>query len=236
MSDTTLKRAEPQPLPEEYLAPPEGVALPESVALDDSGLPPAPEGVESPLSEGVLPPPPIAPPDELVTPMPVRKAPMWPWIAGVIIAFVGVGVVALLFLRSGGGTESVSVDIAGIGTAEFTSVETTRTWEMQQGMTARPSSESRTFIVVRAELATDTADGVMDWAGEAEVGRTDLGSAAMDEVDDAFFIQVSSQDGEEGRDVTWVFNVPTDADLDALRMTLRDGEVVNLGDLPAYGG
>jgi hypothetical protein len=182
----------------------------------------------------VLPPPPIAPPDELVTPTPVRKAPMWPWIAGVIIAFVGVGVVALLFLRSGGGTEAIPVDIAGIGTVEFTSVETTRTWEMQPGSTARPSNESRTFVVVRADMATDTSGDVMDWAREAEVDSSD--AAVMDEVADAFFIQVSTQTGEEGRDITWVFNVPTDADLDVLRMTLRDGEVVNLGELPAYGG
>lgn len=228
MSDTSLKKAEPQALPEEYLAPPEGVALPEQTES------PAVEGVEPPSSEAVLPPPPVAPPDELVAPAPARKAPVWPWIAGVIIAFVGVGVVALLFLRSGGGAEGITVDVTGVGSVEFTSIETTRTWEMQPGTTARPSNESRTFIVVRAELASDTSDGAMDWAREAEVSATD--STVMDEVEDAFFIQVSSKTGEEMRDLTWVFNVPTDADLDVLRMNLRDGEVVNLGDLPTYGG
>ncbi len=229
MSTTSVKRAEPQPPPEEYLAPPQSVVL-----TEPGESPAAPEDVEPASSEAVLTSPLIAPLDDLVAPAPERTAPALRWIVGAILAMLGIGIVALLVLRSGGGTEAVTVDVAGIGTVEFTSIETTRTWEMQPGMTARPSNDSRTFIAVRADLGADMTEGVMDWAREAKVDSPD--PSVMDGVADAFFIQVGKKVGEDSAGITWVFNVPTVADIDGLQMTLKDGEVVNLGDLPAYAG
>jgi hypothetical protein len=238
---STLEKIQPQPLPEEYLAPP--TAPPPAAVVPT----PAPPVMPPPPGAPVVPPPPMTPPDATAPegpPLavgppdvaPTAPRPAWPWILGGAAVVLALGVLAVVFLMGRGGAGGpVTAEVDGIGTVEFTSVQFADTWTIpnlfsNQPGTVRPSGSGRTLAVVKATVTdpVEESDSIMDWAGEVLVGHQDRGTMAG--TAKPLFISLTM--GSDAPSLLWVTEVPEAAADAGLQFELPDGQTVNIGSLP----